>query len=94
MNTDEYSSLEDLAERVSTEVIAHSVVMLDVDATRLKLKECEKPLLAIDNALRKVISYASLNSLIIVVFSSPQESLCYLAVKTQNRKNLVETGES
>ncbi|KAL3985440.1 Complex I intermediate-associated protein 30 (CIA30) family protein [Acanthocheilonema viteae] len=89
VNTNDYDSLDELVKRVSQEIISHDVVMVDVDTRRLKMKVDEKPVVAIDNALRKMISYASWNSLIIVIFSSPQESLCYITVKTQNHRDIV-----
>uniref|UniRef100_A0A8R1Y0V6 Exonuclease domain-containing protein n=1 Tax=Onchocerca volvulus TaxID=6282 RepID=A0A8R1Y0V6_ONCVO len=89
VNTNTYNSLDELVKRVSEEIISHNVVMVDIDAERLKMKIDGKSIVAVDNALRKMISYASWNSLIIVVFSSPQESLCYINVKTQNHRTVL-----
>lgn len=89
VNTNDCDSLDELVKLVSEEMISHNVVMVDIDTGRLKMKVDEKPIVAIDNALRKMISYASYNSLIIVIFSSPQESLCYITVKTQNHRNVL-----
>uniref|UniRef100_A0A1I8F127 Exonuclease domain-containing protein n=2 Tax=Wuchereria bancrofti TaxID=6293 RepID=A0A1I8F127_WUCBA len=80
LNTNEYDSLEELVKRVNEEMISHNVVMVDINTRRLKMKVDEKPIVTVDNALRRMISYASWNSLIIVVFSSPQESLAVTVV--------------
>ncbi|EJW81403.1 exonuclease [Wuchereria bancrofti] len=93
LNTNEYDSLEELVKRVNEEMISHNVVMVDINTRRLKMKVDEKPIVTVDNALRRMISYASWNSLIIVVFSSPQESLCYVTVKTQNHRTLLTDAE-
>ncbi|CAG9533250.1 unnamed protein product [Cercopithifilaria johnstoni] len=89
INTNDYDSLDDLVKRVSEEMISHNIVMVDIDTRRLKMKVDAKPIVAIDNALREMISYASWNSLIIVIFSSSQESVCYITVKTQNHRDLL-----
>ncbi|VIO98469.1 Uncharacterized protein BM_BM1961 [Brugia malayi] len=93
LNTNDYDSLEELVKRVNEEMISHNVVMVDINTRRLKMKVDEKPIVTVDNALRRMISYASWNSLIIVVFSSPQESLCYITVKTQNHQTLLAGAE-
>lgn len=93
MNTDDCDSLDELVKRVNEEIISYNVVMVDIDTGRLKMKVDEKPITAIDNALREMISYASFNSLITVIFSSPQESLCYITVKTQNHRSVMVANE-
>ncbi|VDK87093.1 unnamed protein product [Litomosoides sigmodontis] len=93
VNTDNCDSLDELVKRVNEEIISYNVVMVDIDTGRLKMKVDEKPITAIDNALREMISYASFNSLIIVIFSSPQESLCYITVKAQNRCTVATDNE-
>lgn len=93
VNTDDYDSLDELVKRVNEEIISHSVVMVDIDTERLKMKVDEKPIVTVDNALQKMISYASWNSLITVIFSSPQESICYTTVKTQNHRAVLTNTE-
>ncbi|MCP9264779.1 putative RNA exonuclease NEF-sp [Dirofilaria immitis] len=93
VNSNDYNSLDEFVKRVNEEIISHNIVMVDIDTKKLKVEVDGKSVVIIDNALQKMISYASWNSLIILVFSSPQESLCYITVKTQNhRAVLTDTG--
>ncbi|VDN06050.1 unnamed protein product [Thelazia callipaeda] len=83
VDTDSYNSLDDLVRRVNEEVISHDIVMVDFDVAKLCSEPDGAPLYAVDDALKQMISFASLNSLIILVLSSPQESVCHVQMKTQ-----------
>lgn len=93
VNTSDCDSIEELVKLVSEQIISYNVVMVDIDTGRLKMNVDERPIVTVDNALRKMISYASWNSLIIVIFSSPQESTCYITVKTQNHRAILSDPE-
>uniref|UniRef100_A0A183EQM2 CBS domain-containing protein n=1 Tax=Gongylonema pulchrum TaxID=637853 RepID=A0A183EQM2_9BILA len=87
IDTDEYVVFEDLVRRISGEVINHNIVMVDFDIAKLALERGVRPVVAIDNAIRRMISHASLNSLIVVIFSSPENSIGYAKIKNANRRN-------
>lgn len=80
VNSKEFSDIKSLAERVSQEVMMHNLVCVDFEMPN-GTENTKKKFSLIDDAIKEVISYASYHSLNLVVLTSPQESLCYAAIK-------------